>query len=94
MLFNISNSIYQVFLIQTIWIWLYGFKYPIIMLSKWLNSSIWPIDGTLTGITNPDQSGPESNGNEAVIHILQTPSASPSGAVYISGSHMICKNIW
>ena len=34
--------------------------------SKWLNSSIWPIDGTLTGITTP--SGPESNDNEGWLH--------------------------
>ena len=29
-----------------------GFKY-----SKWLNSAIWPIDGTLTGTNAPGQSG-------------------------------------
>ena len=39
-----------------------GFKY-----SKWLNSSIWPIDGILTGTTTPDQSEPESKGNEGGI---------------------------
>ena len=30
-----------------------GFKY-----SKWVNSFIWSIDGTLTGTTTPGQSGP------------------------------------
>ena len=33
------------------------------------NSSIWPIDRTLSGATNPGQSGHESNGNEEVLHI-------------------------
>ena len=39
--------------------WLNGFKYR-----KGLNSSIWPIDRTLTGTTTLGQSGPESNGND------------------------------
>ena len=30
------------------------------------NRSIWPIDETLTGITTPGQSGPGSNGKEAM----------------------------
>ena len=34
-----------------------GFKY-----SKWLNSFIWPIVGTLTSTTSPGQSGPKNNG--------------------------------
>ena len=29
--------------------------------------------GTLIGITTPGQSGPESNGNEEILHIPQTP---------------------
>ena len=41
-----------------------GFKYR-----KRLNSSIWPIDGILTGTTNLDQSGHKSNGQEEVLHI-------------------------
>ena len=44
-----------------------GFKY-----SKWLNNSIWPIDGTQTGTTTPSQGGPRSNGNEGVLHISQS----------------------
>ena len=32
--------------------------------SKWLNSSIWPVDGTLTSTTKMTQSGPGSNGDE------------------------------
>ena len=43
----------------------------IIILSKWLNSSIWTINGTLTDTTNPGQSGPRSNSNERVLHIFQ-----------------------
>ena len=35
-----------------------------------LNSSFWPIDGTLTDTTYYYQSGPESNGGEGVFHIL------------------------
>ena len=42
-----------------------GFQY-----SKWLNSSIWAIVGTLTGTTTPGQSESESNGNERALHIL------------------------
>ena len=33
------------------------------------NSSIWPIDKNLSGARTPNQSGPESNGNEAVLRI-------------------------
>ena len=52
--------------------------------SKWLNSSIWPIDGILTDITTPGQSGPGSNGNEELLHSLQSSrtGVSPSAAVY------------
>ena len=59
-------------LIQTIYTQLYRLKYliMIMILSKWLNSSIWPLDGTLTGAINPGQSGPGSNGNEGVLDIL------------------------
>ena len=42
-----------------------------------IESSIWPIDEILTGITTPDQSGPESNGNKEVLHISQTPWLKP-----------------
>ena len=36
---------------------------------KWLNFSIWPIDGILTDTNTPGQSGPWSNYNERVLHI-------------------------
>ena len=42
-----------------------GFKY-----SKWLNISIWLIEGTLTGTTSPGQSETVSSGNEGVLHTL------------------------
>ena len=49
-----------------------GFKYR-----KRLNISIQPIYRTLTGTINPGQSGPESNDNEGVFHISQTPRLEP-----------------
>ena len=45
-----------------------GFKY-----SKWLKSSIWFIDETLTSTTTLGKSGPGSNSNEEVLHIPQSP---------------------
>ena len=55
----------------------------IIIFSKWLNSSIGPIDWTLTGTTIPDQSGPESNSNKEQLQISQNfkTGAWPSDAV-------------
>ena len=38
-----------------------------------MNSSIWPIEGTLTGTFTSGQSGAGSNSNEGVLHIPQTP---------------------
>ena len=38
------------------------------------NSFVWPIDRTLSGATNPGQSGHGSNGNEEVLHIPQSSS--------------------
>ena len=35
---------------------------------KWLSSSNWPIDGSLTGSTTSVQSGPVNNGNEWELH--------------------------
>ena len=46
-----------------------------------MNSSIWPIDKSLTGTLTPRRSGPESNSNEGAIHIPQTVTGtSPSDA--------------
>ena len=35
-------------------------------------SSIWPIDRTLSGATTTGLSGPGSNSNEGILHILQS----------------------
>ena len=35
-------------------------------------SSIWPIDGTLSGTTTPGKGGPESDGNEEVLCIPES----------------------
>ena len=56
------------------------------------NSSIWPIDRTLTGATKPGYSGPESNGNEGVLHIPQSSSisgASPSDCLVSYLGHLL-----
>ena len=47
------------------------------------NCSIWPIDGTLSSATTPSQSEPGSDGNEGVLHILQ--SSSTTGASPLDG---------
>ena len=36
------------------------------------NSSIWPIDRSLSGATTPGQSGPESDSNEEILCIPQS----------------------
>ena len=38
---------------------------------KWLNGSILPKYGTLTGTIIPIESEPGSNGNEGIVHIFQ-----------------------
>ena len=75
LLSNTNNSIQHYSFVCT---QLNGFKY-----SKWLNSSIWPIDGALTGTSTAGQSELGSNGNEDVFHIPQTSKtgASPSGVI-------------
>ena len=82
LLFDISNSIYQIFLSNLILIIYFHtdeFKY-----GKWLNISIWPLDRILTGSTTLGQSRPGSNGNEGVLYIPQSSSiswSSPSDAI-------------
>ena len=44
------------------------------------NSSIRPIDRTLSGATTPDQSGPGSEGNEGVLRIPQSSSITGASA--------------
>ena len=62
------------YLVQMICTQRYGFKYLIrIILSKWLNSSIWLINRTIL-----DLSEPGSNSNEGVFHILRSSRAGAS----------------
>ena len=58
--------------------------------NKWLNTSIWRIDGTLTGTTTLDQSVPSSNENKTLLHILQRPW---SGAFSSDVCH-VPENLW
>ena len=46
------------------------------------NSSIWPIDKTLSGATTLGQSGSGSNGKERVLYI---PQSSKTGALQSNG---------
>ena len=82
LLFNICNSIYQIFLSNTNkWNTAIWFQ---ITYYKWFSCSIWPLDGGLTGTTTPVQSGLESNANEGVLHIPQTPRLEPHHQIQFS----------
>ena len=55
-------------------------------------SSIQPIDRALSSATIPGQSGPESNGNEGVLRIPQSPSisaTSPSDYLLSYQGHLL-----
>ena len=55
-------------------------------------TSIWPIDGTLSGATTPVQSKPGSNGNEGVLCIPQSSSitgTSPSDCLVSYPEHLL-----
>ena len=55
-----------------------------------LDSSIWPIDRTLSGATTSDQSEPESNGNEEVLCVPQSITvASPSDCLVTYPGHSL-----
>ena len=56
---------------------------------KGLNSSIWPIAGTLTGTTTLGQSGSGSNGTKGVFHIPQSSrtGTSPSDCLVSYAGH-------
>ena len=61
---------------------LYNFKFLIIIhLSKWLNISIWPIDGTLTNIITCDVSAIELE--------LENPSVLMRCLLYYSSLHVV-----
>ena len=72
-------------LIQIMCSQLYCFKWLIIIiiLSKWLNSSVWPIDRTIAGTIHLGQSVPGSNGKKEVLHFpkISRTGASPSDAI-------------
>ena len=48
------------------------------------NSSIWPIDKTLSNATTPGQSGIGSNGNEGLHYILQSPRTEASSSAHLA----------
>ena len=57
-----------------------------------LNSSIWRIDRTLSGATTPSHSGPETDGNEGVLRILQISSitgTSPLDCLMLYPGHLL-----
>ena len=54
------------------------------------NSSIWPIDRTLSGATTPSQSRPGKDGNKGTLHIPQSSSiteTSPSDCLVSYPEH-------
>ena len=54
------------------------------------NTSIWPIDKTLTDATTPGQSGSESDGNKGVLCIPQSSciiEASPTDCLVFYPGH-------
>ena len=56
------------------------------------NSSIWPIDRTLSGAITPGQSGPGSDGNKGVLRISQSTGvtgASPSDCLVTYPGHSL-----
>ena len=56
------------------------------------NNSVWPIDRILSGATTLGQSGPGSNGNKRVLHVLQSSSitrASPSDCLVSSPGYSL-----
>ena len=66
--------------------------YILNILSLALFRTIWHIDRTLLDATAPSQSGPESDGNERVPHIPQSPSitgASPSYFLVSYPGHLL-----
>ena len=58
---------------------------------KWLNTSIWPINGTLTGASILGESGPGSKSNERVLYIPQSSrnGASPSDVLVWYPGHTL-----
>ena len=58
------------------------------------NSSIWPIDRTLSGATILGQSGPRINGNKGVLHISHSSSiivVTPLDCLVSYPGHLLAK---
>ena len=56
------------------------------------NSSVWPIDRTLSGVTTPNQSGPGGDGNDGALRIPQSSNiteASPSDCLVSYPRHSL-----
>ena len=62
--------LFYIFYVIVSWV-LFLFQTILFTRIKFLNKSTWSINGTLTGTTTPSESGPESNGNEGVLHTPQ-----------------------
>ena len=60
--FNIYIYIFVYFFLK-----IFYFENNLIEYESFLNKSIWPIDGTLTGSTTSDPSGPGSNDIEGLF---------------------------
>ena len=63
------------------------------------NSSIWPIDKTLSGATTPGQSGPGTNGNEGVPFNHQSSKTGVTSSDYLvsypghsGGGLLLCRD--
>ena len=56
------------------------------------NSSLWPLDRTLSGATTPSQSRPGSDGNEGILLIPRSfgiTGASPSDCLVLYPEHSL-----
>ena len=53
-----------------------------------VHCSIWPIGGTLSVATTPDNSGPGSDGSEGVFYIPQSPSITGTSPSYCLVSYL------
>ena len=73
---NINNSIQQYSIAGT--------HLKRLTYSKSLNCSISPIDGTLTGTSTPDQSGPGSNGDQGCFTFPKIKGLEPDHQIHLS----------
>ena len=64
----------------------------ITIFSKWLKSSIWPIDRTLTS-TALGQGGPKTNGNKGVLQISENQELEPHHPMQFSVIHQTVSSL-